>query len=38
MTQTEVLEKVEHKSKVDEGKSLVLYNDDVHTFDFVINS
>ena len=38
MTETEVLEKVESKSTVNAGKSLVLYNDDVNTFDFVINS
>lgn len=38
MTETEVLEQVENKSKVENSKSLVLYNDDVNTFDFVINA
>ena len=38
MIETEVLEQVEKKSKVENSKSLVLYNDDVNTFDFVINA
>lgn len=38
MIETEVLEQVENKSKVENSKSLVLYNDDVNTFDFVINA
>jgi ATP-dependent Clp protease adaptor protein ClpS len=39
-TETEVLEQVEvdHKTKINPAKSLVVYNDDVNTFDHVINS
>ena len=38
--ETEVLEQVEieHKTRVDHLRSLVVYNDDVNTFDHVINS
>ena len=38
MTETEVLEQVEQKDKVEKSKSLVLYNDDFNTFDTVINA
>ena len=40
MEETEVLEQVEvnHKTDVEKDRSLVVYNDDVNTFDHVINS
>jgi ATP-dependent Clp protease adaptor protein ClpS len=38
MTETEVKEKVVVKEKVESNRSLIVYNDDVHTFDFVIDS
>jgi ATP-dependent Clp protease adaptor protein ClpS len=37
-TETEVLEIVEVKEKIKKELNVVLYNDDVNTFDFVINS
>ena len=38
MTETEVLEKEEIKTDVEKSRSLILYNDDVNTFDHVIES
>ncbi|MFT4600458.1 MAG: ATP-dependent Clp protease adaptor protein ClpS [Arenicella sp.] len=40
MEETEVLEQVqaEQKTKVESNRSLVVYNDDVNSFDHVINS
>ena len=38
MSQTELQEEIEVKEKVEQNRSLVLYNDDFHTFDFVIDS
>ena len=38
MTETEVLEKVDHKTDVEKSRSLILYNDDVNTFDTVIDA
>ena len=38
MAHTEVQEIVEVKTDVEKTRSLVLYNDDVHTFDYVIES
>ena len=37
-TEVELEEKVEVNSKLDSGKNLVIYNDDVNTFDHVIDS
>ena len=37
-TEVELEEKVEVNSKFDSGKNLVIYNDDVNTFDHVIDS
>ncbi|MEO9531006.1 MAG: ATP-dependent Clp protease adaptor ClpS [Crocinitomicaceae bacterium] len=37
-TDVDVLEKVEQKTDVEKSRSLVVYNDDVNTFDHVINS
>jgi ATP-dependent Clp protease adaptor protein ClpS len=37
-TETEVLEIVEVKEKIKKELNVVLYNDDVNTFDFVIDS
>lgn len=37
-TEVELEEKVEVNSKLDNGKNLVIYNDDVNTFDHVIES
>lgn len=34
----EVLEQVEQKTDTEKSRSLVVYNDDVNTFDHVINS
>lgn len=38
MVETELEEKVEVKKDVEKNRSLVLYNDDVNTFDHVIDS
>ncbi|MBD3637211.1 MAG: ATP-dependent Clp protease adaptor ClpS [Crocinitomicaceae bacterium] len=38
MTETQIEEKIEVKSEVEKNRCLVLYNDDVHTFDYVIDS
>lgn len=38
MVETEVLEKVDHKTDVEKSRSLILYNDDVNTFDTVIDA
>lgn len=38
MVETELEDKVDVKENVEESKSLVLYNDEVHSFDFVIDS
>ncbi|MBN4072767.1 ATP-dependent Clp protease adaptor ClpS [Crocinitomix catalasitica] len=38
MTDTSLKEKVEASVDIDGGKSLVIYNDDVNTFDHVIES
>lgn len=38
MTETQIQEKVEEKVDIEKSRSLVLYNDDVHTFDYVIDS
>ena len=38
MSDTLVQEKVEVKEEVEKNRTLVLYNDDVHTFDYVIDS
>lgn len=37
-TEVEFEEQVDIKLKTDDGKSLVIYNDDVNTFDHVIDS
>jgi ATP-dependent Clp protease adaptor protein ClpS len=37
-TDTQVLEEVELKEKTQKELNVVLYNDDVNSFDFVINS
>lgn len=37
-SQTELKEIVERDSKIESNKSLILYDDDVNTFDFVIES
>lgn len=37
-TEVEELELVETDAKVDGGKNLIIYNDDVNTFDHVIDS
>ena len=36
--ETELEEKVEREVKEDATKELILFNDDVHTFDFVIDA
>lgn len=38
MVETDLQEKVEVKKDVEKNRSLVLYNDDVNTFDHVIDS
>jgi ATP-dependent Clp protease adaptor protein ClpS len=38
MVETDVQEKVEVKKDVEKNRSLVLYNDDVNTFDHVIDA
>ena len=38
MSDTAVQEKIEVKEEVEQNRALVLYNDDVHTFDYVIDS
>lgn len=38
MVETELQEKVATEEKVEQNRTLVLYNDDVNTFDFVIDS
>ena len=38
MTETQIQEEVEEKVDIEKSRALVLYNDDVHTFDYVIDS
>lgn len=38
MVETDVLEEVDQKTDVEKNRCLVVYNDDVNTFDHVINS
>ncbi|UKN01592.1 ATP-dependent Clp protease adaptor ClpS [Paracrocinitomix mangrovi] len=38
MAEVKELELVENETKVDKNRTLVLYNDDVNTFEFVIDS
>lgn len=38
MSETAVQDKVDVKEEIEKTRSLVLYNDDVHTFDYVIES